>query len=199
MTETSVTLLDQLRSPADATAWNRAWEELDRLYRPFLVARVIGAGIQPTDAEDVAQEVLLVVREKMPNFERNRSSRPGSFRTWLRHVTANCRRTHVRKGTRGRAEGGDDALEQLRNLEDPDSDMSRIWDREHQRHRIRHAMQTIRADFAESSWAGFTQVCMEGKPAVEVAAEMGINPSALYSAIGRIKARLEEELGRLPD
>jgi RNA polymerase sigma-70 factor, ECF subfamily len=92
MTRTSVSLLDRLKlARPDASDWNR----LQDIYLPLIsrwLGRVPGLGVE---ADDVAQEVFVVVIRELPRFERQRE---GSFRAWLRQVTVNKTRTH-RKAT----------------------------------------------------------------------------------------------------
>src|SRR5262245_10170964 len=82
MDVTSLSLLHRLRRRDDGPAWAR----FDQLYRP-LIARWLGqAGVPAQEAEDLAQEVMLVVVRKLEEFAH--AGRPGSFRAWLRGITA---------------------------------------------------------------------------------------------------------------
>ncbi len=80
---TSVSLLDRLKAARpDATDWQR----LQGIYLPLIqrwLRRVPGLG---DEADDLAQEVFLVVVRELPRFERRRE---GSFRAWLRNITVN--------------------------------------------------------------------------------------------------------------
>ena len=71
---TSVSLLDRLRvARPDASDWDR----LQGIYLPLIrrwLARVPGLG---DEADDLAQDVFLVVVRELPRFERRRE---GSFR-----------------------------------------------------------------------------------------------------------------------
>ncbi len=83
MNQTSVSLLDRLKRAApDASDWGRLQDVYLPLVRLWL-GRIPGlAG----DADDLAQEVFIVVVRELPRFERRRL---GSFRNWLRQVTVN--------------------------------------------------------------------------------------------------------------
>jgi hypothetical protein len=87
MSPTSVSLLDRLKAARpDASDWNR----LQGIYLPLIgrwLARVPGVG---QEADDLAQEVFVVVIREIPRFQRQRE---GSFRAWLRQVTVNKVRT----------------------------------------------------------------------------------------------------------
>jgi DNA-directed RNA polymerase specialized sigma24 family protein len=47
-------------------------------------------GLPRSDADDLAQEVMLVIVREMPHFEH--SGRKGAFRNWLRMITVHRRR-----------------------------------------------------------------------------------------------------------
>jgi hypothetical protein len=82
MNPTSLSLLDRLKvARPDASDWNR----LQGVYLPLIerwLRRVPGLG---DESADLAQEVLVVVFRTVPRFDRQRE---GSFRAWLRQVTA---------------------------------------------------------------------------------------------------------------
>jgi DNA-directed RNA polymerase specialized sigma24 family protein len=87
--ETSVSLLERLRTSFDQAAWRR----LDDLYRPLILRwlrRDPGLG---DEAEDLAQEVMHVLIRELPSFHRQRD---GSFRRWLRTVTTHRVLAHHR-------------------------------------------------------------------------------------------------------
>ena len=63
------------------------------------------------------------------------SALPGAFRSWLRTITVNRLRTlwRTRRG-RAVAAGGSDIGQMLDQLADPNSDLSRRWDQQHDQH-----------------------------------------------------------------
>jgi RNA polymerase sigma-70 factor (ECF subfamily) len=119
-------LLDRLKvARPDASDWRR----LQGIYLPLIrrwLARVPGLH---DEADDLAQEVFIVVIRELPRFERRRE---GSFRAWLRRVTVNRARVHCRR--RRPAVGLDPALGFLDRLEAPDGDLAREWDRDYDHH-----------------------------------------------------------------
>ena len=96
MVETSPSLLDRLsRRPDDAD-----WRRLVALYTPLLHAWLGRHGLQPSDLDDLTQEVLGVVVQKLPEFRHNR--RVGAFRAWLRTITVHCLRRFCARSNTGR-------------------------------------------------------------------------------------------------
>ena len=72
-----------------------------------------------SEIDDLAQEVLIVVIRGLKTFERVRE---GSFRTWLRRVTANCVRTFAKQRRRRPVTSQLDDIDAfLAQLDDPAS------------------------------------------------------------------------------
>src|ERR1700722_4236596 len=116
---TSVSLLDRLKlARPDASDWGR----LQGIYLPLIqrwLARVPGLG---DEAGDLAQDVFIIVVRELPRFERRRE---GSFRAWLRKVTANRARTYSQKRRRRPAVGIDPTDGFLDQMVDPNSELAR--------------------------------------------------------------------------
>src|SRR5437764_4931 len=80
---TSASLLLRLRTePEDASVWNAF---VDR-YCPLIYGWSRGYGLQDADAQDVTQNVLVLMVRKMRTFQYEPSKR---FRSWLATVTHN--------------------------------------------------------------------------------------------------------------
>lgn len=184
---TSHTLLEQLHRGVDEGAWNR----LVDLYHPLLKSWVLRHGIQPTDADDLIQEVLVVLLREIPSFKHNEN--PGAFRTWLRRILVNRIRNHWRKQNRHRATGGSNLAAWLGELEDPQSRLTQIWDREHNSHVVRHLLETIETRFDPNTRLIFRRMVIEGAKGREVALELNLPISTVFDA----KSRVMRELRRL--
>src|SRR5262245_39374350 len=93
---TSQTLLGKLRTePANEAAW----QEFVRRYRPGIEAFCLARRIQPADAEDVTQTVLVQLVAKLPQFCYDPSQ---SFRGWLKVVTRNVLLNYLAQHRRDR-------------------------------------------------------------------------------------------------
>jgi RNA polymerase sigma-70 factor (ECF subfamily) len=128
--QTSLSLLDRLKlARPDDSDWNR----LQVVYLPLIqrwLSRVPGLG---DECADVAQEVLVVVFREVLRFDRQRE---GSFRAWLRQVTVNKIRNYRSKRQRRPTVGRDPADGFLEQLSDPNGDLAREWDRDHDKYVI---------------------------------------------------------------
>lgn len=190
--ETSVSLLDRLRDPGDAHSWRRLVE----LYTPLLHRWLRRAGLQETDVSDLVQEVLTVLVRELPQFRYDPER--GAFRAWLRTITTNRLRAFLRSRRTGpRAAGEFDSL--LDQLQDPHSELSRQWDREHDEHVVGRLLDLIQPDFEESTWAAFRRVALDGVKPARAAAELELTVNAVFIAKSRVMRRLRQEMAGLSD
>jgi RNA polymerase sigma-70 factor, ECF subfamily len=194
MPETSFSLLERLRSQPDDASWRRLLD----LYTPLVRTWLRRHGLADGDAEDLVQEVLAVVVRELPHFEHNR--RPGAFRGWLRAVVLNRWRDFWRaRRDRPVAAGGSESARALDQLEDPNSALSQLWDREHDQHALGRLLQLVEPTFAPSTWRAFRRVVLEGAPPAAVAAELGTSVNAVCIAKSRVLQRLRQEARGLLD
>src|SRR5262249_50791969 len=150
------------------------------------------------EADDLVQDVLMVVVRRLPDFRRN--ERTGSFRRWLRTITVNCLRDFWRaQRGRPRPGGGSDFLCAVEQLADPDSALSRHWDEEHARHVTQRLLEMIRPQFEPSTWQAFRRVALDGVPPDQAAAELGLSVNAVFIAKSRVLSRLRQEGAGLMD
>jgi RNA polymerase sigma-70 factor (ECF subfamily) len=194
MVQTSASLLERVRLHPDAGAWQR----LADLYEPLIRGWLRRHDLQRSDSDDLVQEVLCVLLKEVPAFEHN--GRPGAFRSWLRNITVRCLRRFWRARLYSAdAAGGSAWEEHLRQLEDPASGLSRLWDEEHDRHVLRKLLAMIEADFQPATWQAFRRLVLDGVPAAAVAADVGLTVNAVLLAKTRVLQRLRQEARGLLD
>ncbi|MSQ93854.1 MAG: sigma-70 family RNA polymerase sigma factor [Gemmataceae bacterium] len=188
MIETSFSLLDRLQQgPEDAS-----WQRMVDIYTPLIRGWLRRYTVLNQDIDDLVQEVLAVVVRKLHEFERQ--PRIGAFRRWLRTITVNCLRNFWRAQRYQPKAGGNagfgDVLDQL---EDPESDLSRLWDKEHDDRVIQRLLELIRPYFEAKTWQAFTGVALQGRPVDQVAAELGMSANAVFIAKSRVLHQLRRE------
>jgi RNA polymerase sigma-70 factor, ECF subfamily len=185
MAETSLSLLDRLRGPPDAGAWQQLVEIYSPLIRGWLRRQAAIEG----DWDDLVQEVLLVLVRKLPEFQRD--PRPGAFRRWLQSITVNCLRDAWRaRRVRPAAGGGSQFQNLLDQLCDPHSSLSLLFEQEHNRHVLGRLLALIQPQFAPKTWQAFQRVAMDGIAPDRVAAELGISVNAVFIAKSRVITQL---------
>lgn len=161
------------------------------LYSPLMRGWLIRHGAAPSDVDDVVQDVLMVVVRRIPEFRLE--PRTGAFRSWLRAITVNCLRDHGRRRRKQpTAQGGTDYGEMIQQLADPQSGLSRLWDREHDEHVAQYLLQQVRVDFSATTWQAFQRFTLDGLSADQVSQELGISPNAVFIAKSRVMARLRD-------
>lgn len=62
---------------------------------------------------------------------------------------------------------------------------------------VRRGLERIRGQFEPRTWQAFRAVAVDGRPAADVAAELGVTVGAVYMARSRVLKRLQEELDGL--
>ncbi len=191
--ETSLTLLQLIRG-GDRDAWSRTVA----LYGPLVIfwCRRGGAG---EEAEDLAQEVLAAVASGIHAFRRDR---PGdTFRGWLKGVTRNKLIDWRRRRGRlvGQAAGGTAAGQVLGEQADPLPGDDPEGERREVEAVYLRALELVRGEFEDRTWRAFWRVMVDGHPAAEVAADLGVTPGAIRLAKSRVLRRLKEVAGDLVD
>lgn len=185
MNDTPLSLLDRLRcQPHDQPSWRH----LAMLYAPLIRRWLLQHDTPEADADDLAQDVLLVLARDLGGFDHN--GRTGAFRLWVRSITANRLRGYWRARRSGSLNGLDDRLAQL---EDPDSALGRIWDREHDEFIVRRLMERIEPEFAPSTWKSFRLLVLEERSPADVAEGLGLSVNAVLIAKSRVLRRLRQE------
>jgi RNA polymerase sigma factor (sigma-70 family) len=175
-----------------------AWKDLAALYRPLLVGWLRYQEVPPNELDDLVQEILLAVVRDLPSF--NHSGRIGAFRGWLRTIAHHRACDFWKARSRQQqAAGGSGAVETLGQLEDPDSELSRLWDEEHDRYVLRCLLDLMELEFQPTTVRAFRRVTLEGAVTADVARELGISVGAVYAAKARVLGRLRQEAEGLID
>jgi RNA polymerase sigma-70 factor (ECF subfamily) len=188
MNQTSLSLLAQLRHSSEPENWSR----LVNLYTPLLRTWLRKYDVQDSDAEDLVQEVLLAVSKDLGKFEHG--GHPGAFRGWLKAILVNRLRKFWRaRERRPQARGDSDIDARLAQLDDPASEMSRVWNREHDQYVLRQLLALAEPHFAPNTWKAFCRVALDGAKPDVVAAELGITRNAVVIAKCRVLSRLRQE------
>jgi RNA polymerase sigma-70 factor (ECF subfamily) len=175
-----------------------AWKDLMNLYRPLIRGWLNRQGVPTRDLEDLGQEILLCVVKYLPTFQH--SGHTGAFRSWLRTIV--CSRTTdywraADPGTQG--DGGSSAVAALLQIEDPDSELNRLWDEEHDRYLLDCLLDLVEEEFEPSTLQAFRRVALDGAAGAVVAGELGMSVAAVYGAKSRVLARIRQEAEGLID
>lgn len=192
MHTTSLSLLAHLQAQPDEESWLR----LVQLYNPLLRGWLRGYSAAGQDADDLVQDVLAVLVKDLHTFRH--PGHGGAFRGWLRGILVNRLRAFWRAG-RGRpvATGDSDFLQLAEQLTDPDSNLSRQWEEQHDQLVLKRLLELMEQEFTPKTLLTFRRVCLDGARPGDVAAELGISVGAVYMARSSVLQRLRQRAGGL--
>ena len=188
--QTSATLLARLRKvPPDQAAWAQFADRYGR--------KIYGWcrqwNLTEADAEDVAQNVLLKLAEKMRLFEYD-SSR--SFRGWLKTITRHAWSDYWSGRKAVVAAGGSQVLEMMRTVEARE-DLVLKLDEEFDRELLDEAMARVRMRVVPRTWEAFERTAMRSESGADAAKALGMKVATVFVARSKVQKMLQEELRKL--
>lgn len=194
--QTQLTLIARLRSLEDQEAWQR----FESLYRELIVRFSIRQGVQPADAEDVAQRVLKSLSVAMPQFRLDPAK--GKFRSYLfravRHEISRARAASVRPlgGHVTLSSGGAiDGHSRHAQGTAPADPLERMFEDEWINHHFRLALAQVRRTFCARSVEIFERL-LSGASVQSVAASFETTPDAVHKVKQRVRDRMRELVTR---
>ena len=188
---TRVSLLGRLRrDPGNQAAWDAFVEH----YGGRIYEWCRRWDLQEADAQDVTQNVLLKLAEKMRDFDYDPSR---SFRAWLKTLTHHAWIDYV-EGLKARGRGGDDSqvIAVLEQVEARD-DLVRRLEAEFDQELLEAAMERVRARVEPQTWEAFRLTSIEGLSGGEAARRIPMKEPMVYVARGRVLKLLRQEVKKL--
>ena len=184
---TSITLLDALRdTPEDAKAWERfVWR-----YRPMIYRWCREWGLQGADADDVAQDVLTRLTEKLSHFSYDPSR---CFRAWLKTVTQHAWSDSIASKLRG---SDSRMIGRLESLE-ARADLKRRFEESFDRELMEIAIRKVQTKVATTTWEAFRLTALEGLSGAEASQRLSATVAAIFVSKHRVQKLLKEEVRRL--
>jgi len=185
-TVTSLTLLEGLRDPCNAAAWQRF---VDR-YEPLVLCFARKLGLGDSDARDAGQETMLAFVRAYRDGAYHRSR--GRLRSWLfgvarRKVLDIYRHRHRERVLADRSNG----TAFLEAIESPD-DAERVWEQEWERAVLRACLAEVARHADEEAMQCFRLYVLEGWAPEKVAAHLGVSRNAVYIHKSRVIGRLHD-------
>jgi len=185
---TSLTLMEMLREhPQNALAWDR----FVRRYHPKIYGWCKAWGLQEADAEDVAQDVLAKLTQKMASFRYDQSR---CFRAWLKTITQRVLSDLI--ANRKRSLGGRPALPLL-ETRDARADLERRIEEIFNRELLEVAMSRVRARVAGPTWEAFRLMALEECTGAQASEFLRMPIASVFVAKHRVQKMLKEEIRKL--
>ena len=184
-------LLTQLRrDPTDPALW----DEFVELYGRHIYRWCRRWKLQDADAEDVTQNILMKLTQKLRGFSYD-SSR--SFRGWLKTVAHHAWRDFESSRHRNqRASGGERGEELMLTLEARD-DLARKLEQAFDLELLEAAKARVQMRVAPHTWEAFRLATLDGLPVAEVASRVRMQVAMVYVAKSKVQRMLQEEIGNL--
>src|SRR5271157_3848959 len=160
--DTSATLMMRIqKDPAD----QQAWDEFVQRYRPMIHAWCLRSGAQPSDADDIAEEVLIKLLAAMKKFQYDPTR---SFRSWLKTVTQHAWSdlARSRRHTTDKAEG---LIEALADSHDALADLEKQLEDAFGRELLELAMRRVEKRVKPITWQAFRLTAIENRHGADAA------------------------------
>lgn len=180
-------LLDRARSEAA-----EAWEEIVIQYSPLIYHWARHMDLQPADAANVVQETFQSVFNHLKAYEPQ--SGKGSFRKWLKTITVNKARDHLRKKIKQeQALGGTGWHKNVENIADLNQDQLSDPDSYQTTDLVlTAALEQVRNRVNKKTFRAFYLLTIEGWTSTEVAEELEMTPQAVRMAKIRVIKNLRD-------
>ena len=189
--QTSPSLLARLGGNVTDAA---AWDEFVRRYGVRVLGWCRHWGLQPADAEDVCQDVLLKVARQMRTFRYE----PGkSFRGWLKAVARSAWCDWLEARRRAAVGTGDTDMRAALESVAAQDDLVRRLEDEFDRELLDIAAARVRLRVEPATWEAFKLTAVDGLPAAEAAAKTGLKVATVFVAKGRVQKMLQDEVRQL--
>ena len=197
---TRASLLNRLK------AWDdqESWKEFFDTYWKMLYSVAKRSGLNDSEAQDIVQEAILAVANKMPNFRYDPEI--GSFKSWLMLIVRRRIIDFFRKVGRQplRYQPNQESASQIgetgtmEQIPDPEGNqIDRIYEEEWEQQIFRAALERIKQRVDYEDYQVFDCYAIKGWPPEQVAQTLNVTMSFVYNAKYRLTKLLKEEVHRL--
>ncbi|MEO1526879.1 MAG: sigma-70 family RNA polymerase sigma factor [Planctomycetota bacterium] len=190
--QTRASLLLQLSERSDD-----AWTEFLAVYEKALLKFCFSKGLQEADCEDVIQDVLLAVINKISDWDPDEGK--GRFRGWLFRVARNVAVDVIDLRAKKAAASGDSQVARMLAEIPADSTPEASFEMDYQRALFDWASQQVKSEVQEITWLSFRKTAVEGKKAEQVSQELGVPVGSVYTAKCRVVARIRAKIAELDE
>ncbi len=169
-----------------------AWQEFVERYWVIVYRFGCRRSLQPDDAQDVAQDVLLRLFRGLRGYDRAR----GRFRDWLGMVALNAVRDFVAERQRAGQAAGEDVVRLLENVEAREELMQRLGE-QFDLELLEQAREEVKIGVEESTWEAYRLLAEEGLPGAVVAQRLGLAVATVYAHRCRVQEKVRAAVRRL--
>jgi len=196
---TRPSLLERLKDTSD----QQSWQDFNDLYRGLIFRFALKAGLNQTEAEEVAQETLIAAAKNLAEFHYD--PQVCSFKTWLLNltqwrITDQLRNRQALPACKATRPYSDDTVRTatIERVPDPAGVLlETIWDQEWESTLLHAACDKIKAQVDLKQWQMFDLYVLKEWTVRDVASALGVSIGRVYLAKHRISALLKKEVATL--
>jgi RNA polymerase sigma-70 factor (ECF subfamily) len=182
---TTASILDWIQDPQKA----EGWETFAVRYRKRIKGWCQRNGLNDADADDVTQQLLLAIRDKVRTYVREE----GRFLNWLERVTKNACNNWFRETKRSRA------FQPLMDNIPAQQDLLRALNDEHYTYLLQVVMAEVQRGVTNRDWKIWIEMTFKKRNAEDLATEFGVTKAAVFKAKSRIAGKITERLRELDE
>jgi RNA polymerase sigma-70 factor (ECF subfamily) len=190
---TGSVLLLLLSNPADPHFWASF---VDR-YGPKIYGWCRQRGLQEADAQDVTQEVLTRLVQKLRSFTYD--PHKGSFRAWLKTVTHNAWCDYLKSRRRAGGDNAEPEIQKRLELLEAREDLMKTLEETFDLEVLEEARARVQLQVTPRDWAIFQELALEGRPGPVIARQLKMSVSAVLMVKSRVQKKLRQEIRRLEE
>ncbi|TWU05458.1 RNA polymerase sigma factor [Stieleria varia] len=167
-----------------------AWIEFVERYGQRIFQWCEKRGLQPSDAEDVTQQVLIRIAKYLRNF---RYDAKQSFRGYLQRMTGNAINDFFGRQHRQLPAEQPDSISWIDSVEAKSEllqQLSEVFDLE----LLEFAMTRVRSRVSDKRWRAWHETTIRGRENREVADELGMPLGSLYAAKNQVATQVRAEI-----
>ena len=187
MSEATVSLLERLKSRTEDTS---VWRTFHAIYTPLIRSWLLRQGIRRQDATTVVEKVLEDVERKIAKFA---PKQHGKFHAWMREIVTSCLRKCCRDaGMQSFTSDNADIALVLEQLQDPESDLCKAWELEHDTFAMNRLLEHVKPEFRTDTWAAFRRLSMDQEDPDKIALRLGMSVSDVITSRSAVLHRVHE-------
>jgi RNA polymerase sigma-70 factor (ECF subfamily) len=149
-------------------------------------------GVAAGDVPDIVQDIFVRLIPTLARFQFDPAR--GQFRTWLWRVASNAVANWNRKrNSRTRTEAAWRERQFAQTLGD---NVAPEPEQTHYRHLLEQVLVEVRGATLPTTWACFEGRVLRARPAIELAAELGVSQNSVYVNASRVLAQVRKRCMR---
>lgn len=197
MHTTQTDLLKAIRDSDNREAWGVFYN----IYAPMIANFTRRLGVEPADADDVSQDVLMIAQRSVRDGVFDPAK--GRFRAWLYGIARKrswAMRRARQRPTRSQAVPHDDGVDLLGSVEDQSDAAERaIWEQEWRYALLDEALRQLQSQYGKKALRAFELYGVQRLPADQVANELGIATASVYAYKNRILSAIKNWVAQFED